>query len=1022
MKKTLLIKSNLLMLLLFFIMAVARGQQGTVNVTGTVISSEDNNPIPGVTVAIKGTQKATATNSDGKYSLQNVPSDGILVFTFIGMGTEEQAINNQSVIDVKLSPAVKQLESVVVVGYGTQRKIDVTGSVVQMKGDEISKQASINPISALQGKVAGVQITNSGKPGASPEIRIRGVGTIYGNANPLYVVDGVWYDDINFLSPADIVSMNILKDASSEAIYGIRAANGVVIIETKKGKAGETIVTYNGSVGYQKVTNQIKMANANEYTTMINELYGTQQLDPTLYAKGSAFEKGTDWYHQVLRDAVVTNHQLSLSGGSEKSTFNLSLSFLDQQGIVEQNDYKRYTLRVQNDFSLGKYLKIGYTATGAHTASNDVNGAIFHQIYSAYPVLPVYYADGSYGDPGDYPLGDGAKFNPQATIDLYDQTTKTYKATGNMYADLKFAQHFTFRSSIGGEFNVGKIQNYVPVYNGSATFKNTVSKLTITDSQNRNWIWENTLTYDNRFNDHAIKVLLGQSAQSYRYNNQINYSENVPVTTDGNHYFALGNNYRITDVDINNTQLPAYPLYTTVASYFGRVNYSFKNKYLLNLSMRADGSSKFSPADRWGYFPSVGAAWVASEESFMKDINFLNSLKFRASWGKIGNASVPGNLSAQKVTTSDALTAVWNNLAASGASINTIVPPTIIWEKGVGTDVGIEFSILKSRLSLDVDYYNKKTENAIFAIPILSSLGMSGNQLIGNQANYQNRGFEIAASWKDNINKDFSYSINANLGFNKNKVLSVSTGANPIYQAVGTTGSNNFNTKTVVGRPIGEFFGYVVDGIFQTDAEAQASLQKASAKAGDFKYRDISGPNGVPDGAINDFDKTAIGNPNPKYTYGINTTFNYKEFDLAIDLQGVAGVDVYNANMGLRYGSENFTKDFYDHRWHGQGTSNSYPSVRIGGGQNYLANSFYVENGSYIRIRNIQLGYSLPTQLSEKYGIKKLRIFVDAQNPFNFFSYKGFSPEVGGGPTKAGVDVDVYPLSATYRFGVNVTF
>jgi len=1001
------------LLYLFLSVNFLYAQQG-INISGKVT---DNTGVglPGVTVLVKGTFRGVVTDMNGDYTIQ-ASNQATLVFSFVGFKPQEVQANNRTSINIKLEENVVGVGEVLVVGYGTQRKIDVTGSVAQLKGEDITRQASVNPISSLQGKVAGVQITSSGKPGASPEIRIRGVGTIYGNASPLYVVDGVWFDDINFLNPSDIENISILKDASSEAIYGIRAANGVVIIETKKGKIGKTVVNYNGSVGFQKVTNQLKMANATEYATMMNELYGTQLLDPASYTKG------TDWYHQVLRDALVTNHQLSVSGGSEKSTFNLSLSYLDQQGIVEKNDYKRYTARLQNDFTISEAIKVGYTVTGTNSVSKDNNGAIFHQLYAAYPVLPVYYADGTYGDPGDFPLGDGAKFNPQATVDLFNQTTKINRVTGNMYADFKFAKNFVFRSSLGGEYNEGNIVNYTPVYNGSATFKNTVSKLNVEDNQNRNWIFENTLTYDNKIKDHSIKVLLGQSAQSYDYSKVIKYGENVPVATDGKYYFALGNNYRVTDVDINNTQLPAYPLSTRVASYFGRINYAFQDKYLLNVSIRADGSSKFSPADRWGYFPSVGGAWVVSNESFMKNQQFFSSLKLRASWGKIGNASVPGNLANQRVSTGDALTAVWNNLPATGASINTIVPPVIVWEKGVGTDIGLEATIFKNRLVLDLDFYNKKTENAVFAIPILGSLGMTGSQLIGNQADYQNRGYEFAASWKESINNDLSYSISGNLGINDNKVLTVSTGANPIYQAVGTTGSNNFNTKTVVGRPIGEFFGYVVDGIFQSDAEAAASPQKASAKAGDFKYRDISGPNGKPDGAINDFDKTAIGNPNPKFTYGINTSLTFKQFDLAIDFQGVAGVDIYNANMGLRYGSENFTQDFYDHRWHGNGTSTTYPSVRIGGGQNYLANSFYVENGSYFRVRNIQLGYTLPKFLTEKIGMSKLRLFADAQNPFNFFSYKGFSPEIGGGPTKAGVDVDVYPLSATYRVGVNVTF
>jgi len=1005
-------KRLIFLLNLFFSVTFLYAQQG-VKVSGKV--SDVTGGLPGVSVSIKGTSLGVVTDANGDYSIL-APNQATLVFSFVGYKSQEVPVNNRTSINIKLEENVVGLGEVVIVGYGTQRKIDVTGSVAQVKGSDITKQASVNPISSLQGKVAGVQITSSGQPGASPQIKIRGVGTIYGSATPLYVVDGVWFDDINFLNPSDIENMSILKDASSEAIYGIRAANGVIIIETKKGKIGKTIVNYTGSVGFQKVTNQIQMANANEYATMMNELYGTQKLDPASYGTG------TDWYHQILRNAMVTNHQLSVSGGTERSTFNLSLSYLDQQGIVEKNDYKRYTARLQNDFAISDAIKVGYSVTGSNSKSNDNPGSIFHQLYAAYPVLPVYYADGSYGDPGDFPLGDGAKFNPQATVDLFNQTSKINRVTGNMFANITFAKHFLFRTSLGGEYSDGNIVNYTPVYNGSATFKNTLSKLNVTDNQNRNWILENTLTYDNKFNNHTIKVLLGQSAQSYDYTSVLKYGENVPVTTDGKYYFALGTNYKVTDVDINNTQLPAFPLSTKVASYFGRINYSYMGKYLLNFSMRADGSSKFSAADRWGYFPSVGGAWIVSDEAFMKSQRIFNSLKLRASWGKIGNASVPGNLASQRVSTGDALTAVWNNLPAIGSSVNTIVPPVIVWEKGVGTDIGLETTVFNNRLSLDFDYYKKKTENAVFAIPILSSLGMTGNQLIGNQASYQNQGFEIAVGWKENVNNDFSYGISANVGINDNKVLSVSTGANPIYQAVGTTGSNNFNTKTVVNRPIGEFYGYVVDGIFQTDAEAQASAQKASAIAGDFKYKDISGPKGVPDGQINDFDKTAIGNPNPKYTYGINTNLTFKQFDLAIDFQGVAGVDIYNANMGLRYGSENFTQDFFNNRWHGNGTSTTYPSVRIGGGQNYLANSFFVENGSYFRVRNIQLGYTVPKILTEKLGMSKLRLFADAQNPFNFFSYKGFSPEIGGGPTKAGIDVDVYPLSATYRVGINVTF
>ena len=999
------------------LVVIKSGEDGSYEVQAVItgkVTGDNNTPLSGVSVQVKGTNKGTVTNAEGVFSI-NVGDNDVLVFSYIGYETQEIAVAGKKEINAIMVLSNKQLDQVVVVGYGTQRKIDVTGSVAQVKGDDISKQASTNPISALQGKVAGVQITNSGAPGASPQIRIRGLGTVYGDPNPLYVVDGVWFNDISFLNPADIENISILKDASSESIYGIRAANGVVLITTKKGKSGQAVVNYTGYVGMQHVTNQVEMANANEYATMINELYDSTLLNPSDYGTG------TDWYHQILRNAFVTNHQVSLSGGGEKSTYNFSLGYLDQDGIVEKNNYKRYTARLQNDFQVLKSLKVGYTVTTAASNSQDIPGGIFHEIFSAYPVLPVYYADGSYGDPGDYPLGDGAKFNPQVTLDFFNQKSRVYRLTGNAYADVKFLRHFTFHTSLGGEYADGRVVNYLPVYKATLNQQNATSKLTLTDDHTRNWILENTLTYDTKLGDHSIKILAGQSAQSYRYTKTVGTADDVPNNSEGDYYLDMGTNVLIHDVDVNNPSNPAFPLFSTISSYFGRLNYSFQGKYMLTASMRADGSSKFTGDNRWGYFPSFGAGWIISQESFMKNQRLFNNLKLRGSWGKIGNVSVPANLSIQTITQSPYLTAIFGDQSYPGASINTVVPPVTYWERGIGTDVGLEASMLNNRLFIELDYYNKKTEKAIFDIPILSSVGTGTGTIIGNQADFQNRGFEVTINWKGNINQNLSYSIGGNLGINNNKVLSVTTGANPIYGGGGGATGGALTTRTVVGQPIGQFFGYIVDGIFQTDEEAANSAQP-DAKAGDFKYRDISGSAGKPDNTISGLDRVPIGNPNPKFSYGLNTNWTYKEFDLTVDFQGVAGVDIYNANLGLRYGSENFTKDFYDNRWHGQGTSNTYPSVFIGGGKNYLPNSFFVESGSYFRIRNAQLGYTLPQNLINRLGIKRFRVYVNAQNALNFFKYKGFSPEVGGSPTNAGIDANVYPLYATYNFGVNVTF
>lgn len=575
-----------------------------ITVKGKVIDGGDKTPLPGVTILVKGTQNGTQTDVNGNYSI-SVPGDATLVFNFVGYTALEQAVNNQTTLNVSLASSTQQLEQVVVVGYGTQRKIDVTGAVASVKGEDISKQASVNPVGALQGKVAGVSITNTGTPGGSPTITIRGTGTIYGKSVPLYVVDGVWYDDINFLNPADIANISILKDASAQSIYGIRAANGVVLVTTNKGKKGDAVINYNGTVGFQKVTNQVEMANASEYAAAVNEAYALQGAQP-LFANTNLGE-GTNWYDVVLREALVTNHQLSISGGSEKSTYNLSLGYLNQDGIVKNNNYKRYTARLSNDFQIFQPLKIGYNVTATSSKSKDAPSTIFRALYAASPVVPVFNADGSYGDPNAFNLGNGSNMNPQATLDFFNQQTTKYKVTGNVYAELKFLKDFTFKTSFGGDFGQEEVRGYIPVYKASNTQQNTNSRLDIDRIENRNWIIENTLTYDKKWTDHSLTVLVGQTAQRNKMYTINADALNVPYTSEGDLYLALGNaaSRNITD----SGEL------STFASYFARVNYSYKNRYLLNASIRRDGASQFFGSDNlWGNFPSIGAGWVISNE------------------------------------------------------------------------------------------------------------------------------------------------------------------------------------------------------------------------------------------------------------------------------------------------------------------------------------------------------------------------------------------------------------------------
>ncbi|MNX03932.1 SusC/RagA family TonB-linked outer membrane protein [Pedobacter ghigonis] len=998
-------------LAVFCLLAINVAFAQNITVKGKVIDGGDKTPLPGVSILIKGTQNGTQTDVNGNYSI-SVPGNATLVFNFVGYTAQEQAVNNQTTINVSLASSTQQLEQVVVVGYGTQRKIDVTGSVASVKGEDISKQASVNAVSALQGKVAGVSITNSGTPGSTPQITIRGTGTIYGSLGVLYVVDGVWYDDISFLNPADIADMSILKDASSQSIYGIRAANGVILVTTKKGKNDSPVINYNGAVGYKKVTNQIEMANATEYATIINELSASNGATQ-LFANPSSYGEGTNWYNQGLRNALQTTHQISVNGGSEKSTYNFSLGYDNEDGIVKNQNWKRYTARLANDFQILKSLKVGYSVSGTSINSNDINGAIFRQLYAAGPVVPVYYADGTYGDANDFGLGGGNNFNPQVTLDYFNQKSKNYRINGNVYAELTFAKNFTFKTSAGGDFGQNEVRGYTPVYKATQGQLNDISRLTINRDENRNWILENTLTYKNTFGNHNLTVLAGTTAQR-RKNYYLNSSAlNVPYSSEGDLYLALGTASTREVVDGGSL--------STYLSYFGRANYSYKDKYLLNVTLRADAASQFfGGGDLWGYFPAIGAGWVISNEDFMKDQTIFNNLKLKGSWGKVGNAGVPVNPTTLTVSQVAGYVTVLNGVAYTGASVASLVPSFLNWERTTGTDIGFEAAFLKNRLNIEASFYNKKTEQAIFGIPIFTSIGTATPSLIGNQADLRNRGVEFLGTWRDQTKSGLSYSISGNIGINNNKVLSVITGSNPIYSGGQGIANGALATRTVQGDPIGSFFGYQVAGIFQTPAEVAASAQ-TGAKPGDFRYVDQNG-----DGAIDGKDRVVLGNPNPKYSYGINTTFAYKGWDLALDIQGVADVDVYNANIAYRFGNENFSKDFYDNRWHGAGTSNTYPSANVGSTSNAAPNSFYVEDGSYIRLRTVQLGYSLPASLMGKWSMKKIRVFLDAQNAVNLFGYKGFTPEIGydanSGPISRGIDANVYPLAATYRLGVQVQF
>ena len=989
-----------LVILCLFLVNIAFAQNVTLN--GKVVDAATGEGLAGVSVLVKGTQLGTQTDVNGAFTLQ-APSGSTLVISYLGYTTQE--IAGKAGITVKLATAANELSQVVVVGYGTQKKADVTGAIATVKGSDLASQPDNNPVSALQGKVAGVQIINSGTPGSSPQITLRGVGTLFGSTAPLFVVDGVWYNDIGFLNSNDIETMSVLKDASSEAIYGLQAANGVVIITTKKGK-GAAKVRYDAYAGFSTPTNVPKMANATEYATMVNEVNGSLSGSALTFANPSSFGNGTDWLHVLLHNAFTQSHNIGVSGGTDKSTYNFSAGYYQQDGNVEYNKYDRITVHMTQDVQATKILKVGYSAILEGDHSKDLPSDIMYKAYTAAPVVPVRYADGTYGSTGDFPVGNAVS-NPQVTLDQFDQTTQNYLLNGSAYAELKITPDLTLRSSFGGTFSHQEVVNYQGYFPKTDYYVATPSQftenslLTRNNYDVRNWIQENTLTFDKTFdNAHHVTVLAGFSSQRLKNYTENASAQNVPNYTSGDEYFSLGNNPTLTDAGVLQTR----------ESYFGRVNYSYKDKYLLNATVRRDASSVYSEQYKWGTFPSVGAGWVISNEDFMKNQTFVDNLKIRGSWGITGNGSIVPNLA----TATDQL--YYSDLGGSnnvqtGYGLTSLTPPVIYWEKTVGTDIGVESAFLHNRLHVEADYYVKKTENAVFPVPILGSLGANGGTLTANQATYQNKGWEFTVGWSDHIGSDFSYSVNGNFSVNDNKVTYVESGSIPLYGGGAGAAGGSYTTRTIVGEPLGEFYGYKVVGVFQTAQQlADAKSYEPNAQLGDV----IWGNNGQ---------KVDLGNPNPKYLYGLNFNLKYKQFDFAADISGVGKVSLYNGNEGLRYGYENWTQDFYNSRWHGVGTSSTTPSAFLSDAANGAPNSFYVEDGSYLRIRNLQLGYDLPSQFASKLKMSNFRVYISAQNIATFTKYKGFNPEII--PTNGynqGIDTGVVPIYAIFNLGVNVTF
>ncbi|HWB27935.1 MAG TPA: TonB-dependent receptor [Chitinophagaceae bacterium] len=980
-------------------------------ITGKVLG-DNNVPLAGVSVQVKGTTKGTTTNTEGVYSINASDSD-VLVFSYVGYESQELPVAGKTEIDVTLVLSTQSLAQVVVIGYGTQKKRDLTGSIAVISGDDVAKLPASNPVASLQGKVAGLTIVNSGQAGSSPTVRIRGVNST-NNADPLYVVDGILQTNIDYLNPADVETIEVLKDPSSIAIYGLQGGNGVIIITTKRAKRGETNISFTTNIGVQQVNNKIKVADAAGFKKLYSEQLANIGAAPFDF---SNYNANTNWQDEIYRSAILDNNSLSISNSTDKSTTYLNLGYSDQQGVEKYDHYQKYIGRLNEEIRITKNIKVGADLTGFYWKQNPPVGGIENEALWAAPIVPVQAGPGLYYAMPSFQRAQ--VINPLAAIDQANGNTinNGYRVTGNVYAEIKFLKNFTWKSTFYTDLGFNQSRGYQPLpfhylnvhedgTPGADTSYAVNPHTSVNQSQTvyKTYQQDHTLTFDKTLNGgHHLTVLAGFSTL-YHYNEFINGNR-----TDTSLYIPDNSMFWYLNIaqQSNPGNFAGGAAEDASMSFLGRVNYSYKNRYLLNVSYRRDGTSKFSPSHQWGDFGSVGAGWVMTDENFMRDIQWLDFLKIKASWGTVGNGLNIGNYLSYPGLNNSNVGIFGNNIYPS-VTAAYVPDPNLHWEVVEGKDAGFESRMLRNRLSLDVDFYDRKTHDILTSITLP---GASGNTTyFTNLGSIDNKGIEVTAGWGDKIGRDFSYSINGNFSINKNNVESIGNDIN--FQI--TNGVN----LTESGYPIGFFYGYEQAGIYQTTAQIDKTPHMASAAPGDIIFKDVNG-----DGKIDQNDRTYLGSPFPKYNFGADISLRYKGFDLLVEAQGVAGNKIYVQRRTYTFATLNYEVNRLN-AWTGPGTTNIEPILDNTRSNNFLFSNYWLEPGDYFRLRTLQLGYTFNTATTLKNsGIKTLRIYLNAQNVATFTHATGYTPEVPiGNPTTAGADNGVYPVPAIYSFGVNLTF
>lgn len=997
-------------LLSAFLLDIAMAQDRIV--TGKVTSGDDGSALPGVSVVVQGTSKGTATDANGAYSLSLAQGENALVFSFIGYKTQVVEVGTQTSFDVVMEADITALDEVVVVGYGVQKEKDLTSSISTVKAEDLIKTPQGQAMQALQGKVTGVQIVNTGSPGSSPTVRIRGIGSYpgIGNTNPLYVVDGMFFDNIDFLNPTDIASISVLKDASAAAIYGVRAANGVVLITTKSGNYNKkSEIVYEGYMGTQVAQNVLKMANAEQFTNMALESgsaadiayidaamqrYGRSRVNPNVP------DVNTDWYKEILRPASIQNHSISISGGDKNTSYSVGTSYFKQDGILDmKNSYERFNIRMKLDYAANDWLTVGGNALLSNGLTYAQSASAWNVAYFAVPIMPVIDEQNTDAWPVQYAsaqtLGYRDGKNPFPYMDYSDNQIRTRKVLTNFYAKFNILDDkLTFQTTynVGGAF---QNERYVGLpYYVSAALQRNLSTITKTSYNNFNQIWDNVLNYRQNFDKHNVEAMAGMSYRDEAWESLSGSGSELQSVDREDTWYLSQTPIESRTVTDNGNRI--YGL-----SYFGRVAYNYNEKYLFYATLRRDGTMQYQ--EKWGTFPALGAGWVISEENFLGNLP-IDYLKLRAGWGRLGNSSVPSSSGAN--TASVITTAINGTLQSGTVSTNNF--SYLSWELVEGTNVGIDLEVLRSRLRVTADYYLRNTKNA--AIPIVTPI--TGQVVSRSLGVIRNSGIEVALNWNDEIAAGLRYNVGVNFTTVKNETRDI------YGQPYVDGGSAEFRQRTIVGEPLAAFFGYEVLGVYQTAEQVAAdptAVAQGNIVPGDFIYKDQNGDN-----LIDDKDRVVLGSYLPKITYGANLGVSYKNIDLGVNIYGQAGNKILNRKRGevIWTNDGNMDADLAINRWHGEGTSDKYPSsAGLRKAWNQKMSNYFVEDGGFFRIQNINLSYNLNKQKVGSVMLPDIRFTLTAERPLTVFNYNGFNPEIADG-----IDTQTYPIPAVYTAGVSLKF